>query len=985
MRTKNYPQNDFAKPGRRFFVRHLFKLLMAVFVAVVAAGCSGNDLVQDPDVDDESVIKFPESTTPAPAITEEGGDLQLSFIAKRPWNASINYTRTDSWLSLYPTSGDAGNAVITITAEVNDTYDDRSATIFLTAGNVRKEIVLTQKKKDAIILTASKVEVDASDCTIKIDIKANVSYSCDIDPVCESWIHRSSGTRGLSDYSEIFTIDVNNDLEGREGAIYFIAGDIKEKVSVYQQGSHPKMVISKDEETVSSDGGNLTVEIASNVNIELESVSETWIRENKTRSYSTNTFHFVVDRNDTYDYREAVLTFSSKDNGLKETVRVIQMPKDALVVAKTEYLLPLEANVLTIETQAAVMPSVNIPQEATWIKLRSQDTRAIEPHDFIFDVEKNEGSDSRKTTLTFTSGTLSQNVEIQQEGSDDVLQREEAILHELRDALSINGTDFEMIGWDYSRYPWTDENPVTNWIGVEWENGHVVGIQVPEYKSILAGRVYHTGYIPKSISGLSHLRKLIISDKNLGMTAPIPAEIGDLPQLEELQIYACNIPGGIPPEIGNLTNLRSLTLCNEYTSEIGDLPQKVYSSTDIPESFGNLVNLKELRIVWNIASGIPSSFGNLVNVENLWLVNCTNDIFGEIFAEETPIGPMPSSIGGMKKLKNLDLRMGISGELPSSLGELSLMENMLISSTFLTGSLPSSLSRMSNLYYLDISAPKMTGEIPASFGELKNLQRLGLMGGFTGAIPESLGNCKKLRMLSLKANFTSFPGSLSFMLDDRNNCCTNGDVGYFRIGGNRFTGKIPDEILNHPNFYLFAPIFLDAQQEGYGFDLSDFKMPACKETYKDVNSGQDVNLGEIFKKNKLTILFRYSSFYDYSGSGYTKEIATIVNRLFAKYRSQGLDVLCSYVGSHDGDEQFSDEIGTTDYIHVREQGYDDLMYNATIGCTHTTPTIGVVDAEGFYRLLNILDSNLSYDEEFRSKYYVFIGDLESSVAKLMFE
>lgn len=279
----------------------------------------------------------------------------------------------------------------------------------------------------------------------------------------------------------------------------------------------------------------------------------------------------------------------------------------------------------------------------------------------------------------------------------------------------------------------------------------------------------------------------------------------------------------------------------------------------------------------------------------------------------------------------------------------------------------------------------MTGEIPDSFGELRNLQYLGLIGGFTGAIPENLGNCKKLQRICFRANFTSFPGSLSFMLDDRNNCCTNNDVGYFRIGGNRFTGKIPDEILNHPNFYLFAPNFLDAQQEGYGFDLSDFKMPACKETYKDVNSGQDVNLGEIFKKNKLTILFRYSSYYDYSGGGNTKEIASIVNRLFEKYRSQGLDVLCSYVGSHDEDKQLSDEIGTTDYIHVRERGYNDLMYNATIGCTHTTPTIGVVDSEGFYQLLNILDSNLSYDEEFQSKYYIFIGDLESKVAKLMFE
>lgn len=961
--------------------------VLTALVVVMMVGCSDSDPATDSDIDKETAIKFSEGSTPAPSITEKGGSTQLEFVTTKPWSISLINSRSDSWLSVYPTSGDAGNAVITIAAEVNDSYDDRSATILIMAGDYRKEIVVTQKKKDAIILTASKMEVDASGGTLKIDFKANVGYSYDIDPVCESWIHRSAASRGLSDHSETFAIDINNELEGREGAIYFIFGDIKEKVSVFQQGSLPKMVISSTEETVSSDGGNLTIEIASNVNVELEPISATWIRENVSRSYSTNTFNFVVDKNDTYDYRETVLTFTNKENALEESVKVIQVPMDALVIAKTEYRLPLEAGILCIETQAAVKPSVSIPQEATWIKLRERNaTRAIEPHDFIFDVEKNDEAASRKATITFTSGTLSQNVDILQEGSEDALQRETAILKELRDALTINGKDFEMPFLAYSERPWTDDNPVTNWIGVEWENGHVVGIQVPEYKSNLAARVYHTGYIPKSIGDLTYLRKLIVSDTNLGMTEPIPVEIGNLSLLEELKIYACNIPGGIPPEIGNLKNLKSLTLRNEYTDEIGGLPQKVFSSTDLPESLGNLVNLNELLVLWNITSGIPSSFGNLADLETLWLINITSEeLSGEKFAEEIALDPMPAAICGMKKLKYLDLRMGISGELPVGLGDLSSMENLYISSGFLTGSLPSSISKMVKLHSLDVNAPNMTGEIPTSLGELENLTHLWLKGGFTGAIPESLGNCKKLHSLLLKANFISFPGSLSFMLNDRNHCCTNNDVGMFKIGGNRFSGKIPDEILNHPNFYLFAPNFLDAQQEGYGFDLSDFKMPACKDTYKDVNSGQDVNLGEIYKKNKLTVMFRYSSHYDYSGGGDTKEIAAIINCLYEKYKSQGLDVVCSYVGTHDGDKQLSADIGTTNYIHVREQGYSDLIYNATVGCTHTTPTVGVVDSEGFYQLLHAVDSQLDCDKQFASKYYIYIGDLESRVAKLMFE
>ncbi|MGM9698387.1 MAG: BACON domain-containing protein [Prevotella sp.] len=986
METKNLNYKCLINLSVKLFHRCCCRILF-VFAFAMMFGCSDNNQATEPNASNEPSIKFSDNTTPAPALAEEGGDTQLDFVASKPWKASLINTRSDSWLKIHPTSGDAGNAAITISAETNETYDDRSATLVITAGDCQKSVVVTQKRKDAIILTSSKKEVDASGGTINIDIKANVNYTCDIDPVCESWVHRSAITRGLTDYSETFTIDTNNDLESREGAIYFVSGNLKEKVSVYQQGSHPKIVISRAEETVSADGGNLTIEIASNVNVELKPVAETWIRENSTRSYSTNTFIFVVDRNDTYDYREAVLTFINKENELEESVKVVQMPKNALVIAKSEYQLPLEANILCIEAQAAVKPSVAIPQEATWIKLREQSsTRAIEPHDFVFDVEKNDGAASRMTTITFTSGSLSQNIDIRQEGSDDVLQREKAILLELRDSLTINGKDFEMVGWDYSQRPWTDTNPVTNWIGVEWENGHVVGIRVPEYKSNLAARVYHTGKIPKSIGGLKYLRKLIVSDNNLGMTAPIPAEIGNLDLLEELTIHACNIPGGIPSEIGNLSRLKSLMLRNVYTNEIGYLPEKVFSSTDIPESLGNLTNLSVLHILWNIKSGIPSSFGNLDKLETLWMINETREeLSGTKFAEDTPIGAMPNSIGRMKKLKELDLRMGISGELPYSFGDLSSMESLCISSAFLTGALPASISKMTALRSLYINTPKMTGEIPSSIGELKKLKYLSLEGGFTGAIPESLGNCKELHSLFLKANFTSFPGSLSFILDNRNNCCTNNDVGLFKIGGNRFTGKIPDEILNHPNFYLFAPNFLDAQQEGYGFDLTDFKMPACKDTYKEVYTGKDVKLGDVYKNNKLTIIFRYSSYYDYSGDGKTKRMAEIINRLYEKYKEQGLDVICSYVGTNDGDKALSSEIGTNNYLHVREQGYDNLLYNATIGCTFTTPTIGVVDSEGFYQLLNALDSQLGCDRKFADKYHVFIGDFESRVAKLMFE
>ena len=156
----------------------------------------------------------------------------------------------------------------------------------------------------------------------------------------------------------------------------------------------------------------------------------------------------------------------------------------------------------------------------------------------------------------------------------------------------------------------------------------------------------------------------------------------------------------------------------------------------------------------------------------------------------------------MKSLQRLALSGGFSGVLPEGIGGLSSLESLSISSPFLTGSIPSAICNLKNLKFFDLYAQQMSGGLPENIGNLSSLESLELRGRFSGPIHESIGNCKNLRLLSVDADFTSFPGSLSFMLDNKDNCNTNGDVGRFNIGGNRMSGKIPSEIVNHKNFYL---------------------------------------------------------------------------------------------------------------------------------------------------------------------------------------
>jgi len=108
-------------------------------------------------------------------------------------------------------------------------------------------------------------------------------------------------------------------------------------------------------------------------------------------------------------------------------------------------------------------------------------------------------------------------------------------------------------------------------------------------------------------------------------------------RVTQIDLSSNNLEGSIPSSIGNLINLKFLTV------EINHL------SGSIPSSIGNLVNLSDLRLNSNQLSGsIPSSMGNLVNLRYLDLYY--NQLSGSI----------PSSIGNLASLNTtFPLQLGI--------------------------------------------------------------------------------------------------------------------------------------------------------------------------------------------------------------------------------------------------------------------------------------------------------------------------------------
>ncbi len=174
--------------------------------------------------------------------------------------------------------------------------------------------------------------------------------------------------------------------------------------------------------------------------------------------------------------------------------------------------------------------------------------------------------------------------------------------------------------------------------------------------------------------------RLLLSGQGLGGT--LPAELGDLTDLEVLWLHDNNLTGSMPPELGHLVNLQSLLLANNGLTG------------PIPAELGGLANLESLWLQRNELTGpLPATLVRLANLEELLLHN------------NRLTGPIASELGLLRKLRALRLSANqLVGSIPGSLRNLTNLRNLFLAGNQLTGCVPASLRDVegNDLHLLDL-------------------------------------------------------------------------------------------------------------------------------------------------------------------------------------------------------------------------------------------------------------------------------------------
>ncbi len=197
----------------------------------------------------------------------------------------------------------------------------------------------------------------------------------------------------------------------------------------------------------------------------------------------------------------------------------------------------------------------------------------------------------------------------------------------LQDLYTATNGDYWNNSWDLSK-------PVSDWQGVTVKDNKVTEI------SLLFNNL--EGSLPNSIGQLTNLEILELSFNKL--EGSIPTELGKLSKLKILAFNGNYLTGSIPTSLGKLSNLTQLHLSSNKLS--GQLPESIANldylevlnvfdnnlSGNIPEQLASSRNLKQLMVAENdfsdtqIFSTEILSNGAFVDLESPFIIPETKEV-----------------------------------------------------------------------------------------------------------------------------------------------------------------------------------------------------------------------------------------------------------------------------------------------------------------------------------------------------------------------
>ena len=279
---------------------------------------------------------------------------------------------------------------------------------------------------------------------------------------------------------------------------------------------------------------------------------------------------------------------------------------------------------------------------------------------------------------------------------------------------------------------WLSDRPPWEWEGVSTDDGRVTGVWL--------GGNDLSGSIPPEVGNLVNLKSLYLSNNDL--SGPIPTELGNLVNLEDLDLGSNRLSGSLPPELGGLTNLKYISIHGNLLTD--PIPQNLTAITGLEHFYfgdndGLCAPTDAVFQTW--LQAIPNWSGpdceqvEAIASDRAALVALYNATDGpnwstsDNWLSDRPLWDWEGVSTDDGRVTGVWLGGNdLSGSIPSELGKLTKLRRLYLDNNYLSGPIPTELGNLANLEELLLGGNELTGCIPNASGDTLNndLYRLGL-------------------------------------------------------------------------------------------------------------------------------------------------------------------------------------------------------------------------------------------------------------------